>query len=269
MVVTEILDGNLAAFERLRPTISDLTLADAQQLIVDTIERMERATCGNVATADAMLRIARGVVGPDRPISLLEVASGNGWLLQNLWERAAHHRIAIELTGSDLNIALTQSMQRRFAAQRIPASVRVLDACAMHEVTDGQYDIALMNFTLHHVPPQSVSAVLNELDRVSNGGMIVVDTSRNRFARAVVPILATLVAPRSGRRFARHDSIATILRSYTKTELGQLLTVAGIGDRYRVGGLPTWHPQRLVANAIVPNNHRAERHPPSRTRSTS
>lgn len=251
-VVTEILDGNVDAFERLRPPGSLLTLPDAQQLVVDTIERMERATRGHIAVADTLLRIATDRVGKDRPIRILEVASGSGWLLRNLWTRATHHRIGIELTGSDLNPDLVASMQRRLATANVPVEVRVANACAMNDVADGKYQIAIMNFTLHHLPEGDAPAALRELDRVSRGGMILIDATRHILALAAVPTMATLLAPRGGRRFARHDAIATVRRAYTTSELRQLVDDSGLSHRYQVGPLPTRHPERLIAQAIWP-----------------
>lgn len=254
--MTEILDGNVNAFERLRPPGLPLTLPDAQQLVVDTIEPMERATRGHITVADALLRIAADRVGNDRPIRILEVASGSGWLLRNLWTRAAHHRIGIELTGSDLKPNLVASMQPRFTTADIPLEVRVANACSMKDVADGKYHIAIINFTLHHLPERDAPAALRELDRVSGGGMILVDATRRRLALAAVPTMATLLAPRGGHRFARHDAIATVRRAYTTPELKQLVDDAGLGHRYQVGPLPTRHPERLIAQAVWPTRQK-------------
>ena len=218
--MTEILDGNVNAFERLRPPGSPLTLPDAQQLVVDTIERMERATRGHIAVADALLRIAADRVG------------------------------------NDLNPNLVASMQRRFTTADIPLEVRVANACSMTDVADGKYHIAIINFTLHHLPERDAPAALRELDRVSGGGMILVDATRRRLALAAVPTMATLLAPRGGHRFARHDAIATVRRAYTTPELKQLVDDAGLGHRYQVGPLPTRHPERLIAQAVWPTRQK-------------
>jgi ubiquinone/menaquinone biosynthesis C-methylase UbiE len=252
--LTEILDGNVEAFERLRAVASDVTLAGAQQLVVDTIERMERTTRGHVAVADALLRVAQERVAAERPIRILEVASGSGWLLTNLHRRALRRGIEIELTGSDLNGDLVESMERRLAHNRVPASTRVFDASDMTEVPDAAYDAAFMMFTLHHLRGDDNVRVLRELDRVSRGGMMVVDATRSLLALLAVPTLATLLAPRGGRRFARFDAKTTVRRAYTAAEMRLLVREAGLSDRYHVGPLPTRHPERLIANAIWPRH---------------
>ena len=57
--LTEILDGNVAAFERYRIPGTSVPLVGAQQMIVDTIERMERVSLGHTAVADAILTALR------------------------------------------------------------------------------------------------------------------------------------------------------------------------------------------------------------------
>jgi len=251
-LTTEITDGNVDAFERLRKPGSDLTLADAQQLIVDTIERMERTTFGHIAVADALLRIARARAGRGRPVQILEVAAGSGWLLCNLWKRARRHGIDVAITGSDLNADLVASMQRRVSAEAVPAEVRVANASEMRDVPDGVYDLAVMAFTLHHFPTDDASRALRELDRVSSGGMVVLDPMRRWLALAVMPLMATVLAPSAARRFAFHDALATVRRSYTRAELRQLVKACDLDGRYRVGALPTLHPERFIAQAIWP-----------------
>jgi len=255
-VITEILDGNVGAFERLRKPGSNLTIADAQQLIVDTIERMERTTLGHIAVADALLRIACDGAGGDRPVRILEVAAGSGWLLCNLWTRARRRGIDVALTGSDLNADLVASMQRRVSRAKVPATVRVANACDMSEVPDGAYHLAVMAFTLHHFPTDDALRALRELDRVSSGGMVVLDPMRRVLALAVMPLMATMLAPSGARRFAFHDAHATVRRSYTPTELRHVVRDCELDDRYQVGALPTLHPERFIAQAIWPRGPR-------------
>ncbi|MGH8997952.1 MAG: NAD(P)-binding domain-containing protein [Acidimicrobiia bacterium] len=249
---TEILDGNEEAFERLRPAGSALTMADAQRIVVDTIEAMERRTLAHVVMADFILRLARERAGDARPIRILEVASGNGWLLTNLWRRARRSGIDVELTGSDLNDGLVVSLRERLAKAGVPAGVSVIDARRITGVPDGAYHLAVMTFTLHHLQGGDLTAALAELDRVAGGGMVNVDIRRGLMALAVVPNLATLVGPTGGRRFARHDATVTVRRSYTTDELREVVAAAGLAHPYEVGPLPTRHPERLVAHAIWP-----------------
>lgn len=250
--VLEILDGNVAAFEARRPAGAPTTLADAQQMIVDTIERMEILTRGHLATADAVLNTAAARAGGARPARILEVATGNGWLLTNMAARAERRGIAVELTGSDLNPDLVSATRLRLERAGLPIEMIRADATDLSDLGEATFDVAVMSLALHHLPASIVSAALVELDRVSGGGMMIIDTRRSLLSLVGMAPLAFVMAPNGGGRFALHDTVATVRRSYTEAELRTLLDDVGLGDRYQVGQLPVRNPQRMVISAIRP-----------------
>ena len=258
--VREILDGNEDAFARCRSAGASTTLAEAQQRIVDSIQRMQESTLGYRAIVDLLLKSGRrrmrargaAMAGLDaRPLAILEVAAGSGWFMRHVWNVANQEAIPIALWAGDINPDFVKSLQQRLAAQDVPCRTTVADARHMTGIEDGAWDVAFMSYTLHHFAPADAALCLRELDRVSGGGLVVVDIARNlaglAFGRVVYGAL-----DRDGARFAYHDGMASVRRGYTARELELLLEWVGIRDRYRVGALPTWHPQRLIANAIWP-----------------
>lgn len=252
VIVSEILDGNEGALRRWQPPGPTVPMADAQRMIVATIERMESLTGGDRLLAnvvvDAALRRARA----DRPVKILEVATGTGWLVRNIALTAARSAVDVELTASDVNPDLVESMGRRLSADGVSATCRTADAADLADMATGEYHAAVMSMSLHHLPPSVVVAALRELDRVSDGGMVIIDITRNLFGLGALPPLAFLVAPMRGRAFAVHDTLTSIRRAYTEVELRSLLRVAGLDGRYHVGPLPGVNPQRLVTSAITP-----------------
>lgn len=254
VLVSEILDGNTDALGRWQPPWTTVPMADAQHMIVSTIERMERLTGGNRLLAGLVLNLALRHAGADRPVRILEVATGSGWLVRNLVEVAERSGIDVELTASDINPDLVDSMRQRFAIDGTPITCTTADAAALDDMAKGDFHAAVMSMSLHHLPTMVVVAALRELDRVSDGGMIIIDIRRNLIGLGSLPPLAFLVAPTRGRAFAVHDTVTSIRRAYTIPELRSLLAEAGLGDRYRVGPLPGLNPQRLVAAAIMPRD---------------
>jgi hypothetical protein len=253
--VQEILDGNVEAFERARPRGSEVSFLQAQQLIVDTIQSMEERSGGWRSVVDLVLDCAlhrRADRGGEGPLRLLEAASGSGWLQLRLAHRARERGLAVELTASDSNPELVESLDKRLRSAGVPAEARLADARDLPEVPDGRYDAAFMTYTLHHLAPPDAALCLRELDRVSAGGLVLVDVARRPLNLLLIPLATRLFASRAGRPFAAHDGWASICRGYTWRELALLLEWLGLAGRYRVGPLPTWHPQRLIANAIWP-----------------
>ena len=250
--LTEILDGNVAAFERYRIPGTSVPLVGAQQMIVDTIERMERVSLGHTAVADAILDLAASRAGARRPVRVLEVAAGNGWLTANMAGRAVRRGLEVDLTATDINIDLVDSMRERFEIDGVRASVHPADVSNLSEMGDGEVHVAVMLMCLHPLPPEIITASMRELHRVSAGGMVIHDLRRSLVSLLGLPPLAMVVAPLHGQGFALHDTAVSVRRAYTPGELEGLLNEAGLGASYHVGRLPTRHPERWVTATVWP-----------------
>ncbi len=258
--VREILDGNEEAFLRARPAGSNHTHDDARQIIVDSIQRMQETSLGYHAIVDLLLKTGRrrmqerggALSGLDaRPLKVLEVASGSGWFMRHLWRIALAEGTPLELWAGDINPEFVKSLVARLAADGIPCQTAVADARHMAGVEDGRWDVAFMSYALHHFQPADAALCLRELDRVSNGGMVMVDIARKGFGLAFGHLVYGFMDP-GGARYTHHEGLASVRRAYNVRELELFLEWVGIRDRYHVGALPTWHPQRLIANAIWP-----------------
>lgn len=254
MVVSEILDGNTDALVRWQPPWTTVPMAEAQRMIVSTIERMEHLTGGNGLLAGVVLDSALRRAAADRPVRILEVATGSGWLIRNLADLAERSGVDVDLTASDVNPDLVEAVRQRFLDDEVPAACTTADAADLDGMEQGEFHAAVMSMSLHHLPHGVAVAALRELDRVSDGGMVVIDIRRNVFGLGSLPPLALLLAPMSGRAFAVHDTVTSIRRAYTIPELRALLGEAGLADRYEVGPLPGLNPQRLVAAAVTPRS---------------
>jgi ubiquinone/menaquinone biosynthesis C-methylase UbiE len=253
--VSEILDGDLGALDRVRPPFSRTTMSEARRRIVDGIGAAERRSGGSVALADVLIRIATERFRSDdnraAPVRVLEVGAGDGWLLRTFWKRARKQGLPVALGAIDSNPAFIRALQDRFAVEDIPCDARVADARWMPAVASGEWAVAVLSHTLHHFAPSAAVRCLRELDRVSNGGMVVFDVDRSLLGLFSIPVAVTLLAPRAFPYCAR-DGIASVRRAYSREDLEGLLDDAGLRDRYRVGNLPSRHPQHWITNAITP-----------------
>jgi len=182
---------------------------------------------------------------------ILDAAAGSGSLLRTLWKRAQDKQLPLRLGANDLDPALVRSLRTRFAAEGIPCSARVVDARQMAGLASGSWDVALLSNTLHHFSSRDAGWCLRELDRVSGGGALVFDIDRSFLGLLSIPAVVSLLAPRSFP-YCASDGITSVRRAFTARELEELLDDAGLRWKYRVGPLPTPHPQRWITNAILP-----------------
>jgi ubiquinone/menaquinone biosynthesis C-methylase UbiE len=253
--VAEILDGDLPAFEHARPPFSRVTIYEAQRRILDGIGLAERRSGGHLVLADLIIEVAlerlesRGRTR--QPMRILDAAAGSGWLQLTLWERTREKALPVKLGANDVNPSFVRALRDRFSADGIPSVAKVVDARHMPGIGSGSWDVAVLSHTLHHFSTREVVLCLRELDRVSDGGAIVFDVDRSLLGLLSIPVAVSVLAPRAFPYCAR-DGIASVRRAYSVRELERLLDEAGLRWRYRVGHLPTLHPQRWITNAIMP-----------------
>lgn len=250
----EVVDGDHEAFQRARPKRGSWTLPEAQQAVVTGIEVLERRTGAHRPVLRLVLRVLeRRAPAPSsgRELRVFEAAAGSGWHALELWRRARSRGLRPDLVATELNPSMAARMEQRFAGAGVPCKAQHADVRHLAGYEDAGFHVAYMIYTLHHLAPPEAAAALRELDRVSGGGMVVVDLDRSLAGLLASRLLAPFrVLP--GCAFLVHDGLVSVRRAYTRRELRALLEACGLERRYRVSRVPTLHPLRLVANAIHP-----------------
>jgi 2-polyprenyl-3-methyl-5-hydroxy-6-metoxy-1,4-benzoquinol methylase len=185
----------------------------------------------------AVLRFFAGLLPGrkgNRPVKVLDVATGSADIPVALVEWARGQGIQISVTAVDINplaiheaAALTQDYPE--------ITVEVADAFSL-PFGDESFDIVLCAKTLHHFSEEDTVRLLKELDRVAAIGYIIMDLRRSRVAWLLISLLARIF---SRNRLTRHDGPMSVLRSYTVDELGALAGRAGLVG-HRVERQPFW-----------------------------
>jgi SAM-dependent methyltransferase len=117
------------------------------------------------------------------------------------------------------------------------------EGCAL-PFDDDSFDVAHASLFVHHFGPAEAVAILRELRRVARRGVVI-----NDLRRGLLPLLATGVGVLAfGRSCVTwSDGIASARRSYTLTELDELISEAGLRIRWRSN---RWQPRVVtVADA--------------------
>ncbi len=202
-----------------------------------------RASMEQVAAVDRWLggrrgvrRIVRRVLDQtDRStLRMLDVGTGNGRVLAETADWIRSRGLAVTAVGIDMHPQIVPLAGERRQIHAIRG-----DGCRMPFATDA-FDVATTILTLHHFDDDSAVALLREMARVTRSRVIVSDLERSHLHFWGARLLAETIW--RSNSLTRNDGPISVMRSFTRTELGELATKAGLSE-VRVRRI---HPFRLV-----------------------
>jgi SAM-dependent methyltransferase len=160
----------------------------------------------------------------DRPVRLLDVATGSADLPLQLIEWSGRQGLRLQVVAVDFH-PTTAALAREASADE-PA-IHIVRANALDlPFPRGAFDLALCSTALHHFDGLDATRVLREMDRVARSGLLVSDLRRNRAALLGARALAATLWRR--RRITRHDGPRSVAAAFTVQELRSLARAAGI-----------------------------------------
>ncbi|HKR02337.1 MAG TPA: methyltransferase domain-containing protein [Pyrinomonadaceae bacterium] len=175
-----------------------------------------------------------------KSFSVLDVGAGSGELLRTTarWAKETGRRAL--LVGLELNArsarAITEESQgfgRIDAVRGDALNLPFADNC---------FDYAICSLFTHHFKDEQVVAVLNELGRVAERRIFVIDLHRHPLAYYLYTTIGRLFLH---NRLIREDGALSILRGFRPEELMKLAARAGL-NRF---GVERRFPFRLVLSA--------------------
>ena len=180
---------------------------------------------GGLRTVRTQLPRLLARTSPDRPVTILDLATGSADIPINVVRWARPLGRTVDITATDYSQDILDIAARRVEGY---PNIRLLqcDARAV-PFADDSFDIVLCSLALHHFPPPDAVRVLAEMDRLSRVGFIVNDLARSRPG-----YIGAWLAGRLGtrNRITRHDAPLSARRAYTPEELRSLLARAGVTD---------------------------------------
>lgn len=177
----------------------------------------------------------------ERPVRILDVATGAGDIPLDLHRRASRAGIPLEFILHDIAPLALQSAQSRLSAVGVSSLPSPGDAREKIDLPEGAIDIAISSLFLHHLEADEVVRVLKEMARVARLGIVVADLRRSSAGLA-----AAVVVPRLLTRspIVHVDAVRSVRAAWTMCEIADFASSAGL-DRVSVEPIWPWR-WRLV-----------------------
>lgn len=204
-LVPELMDTEVVSYQHFRACLVDL-------------ERVNRASLGYRPTLRWLDRIAEG----RNSLRILDVGSGHGDMLRQIWRWSQRRGIEVELTGVDLN-----PWCARAAAEATPPemSIRYETGNLFDIGPDRQFDVIVSALFAHHLDDEELLRFVSWMDRTASLGWFVNDLHRH-------PIpewgLRAIFAALPVHRFVRHDGPVSVRRAFDRHDLEALTRAAGL-----------------------------------------
>ncbi len=188
------------------------------------IRRVNRIAGGTRATMRPLPRLL-AAAPEDRPVVILDLATGSGDIPRAILDWAATRGRPVEVIASDLSPEILDKA-RRHLGDYDNVSFASYDARAV-PLPDQSVDIALCALALHHFTRENAVTVLREMARVARVGFVLNDITRGRLG-LISAWVASRLATRN--RLTRNDMPLSVRRAFTPDELSQMLAEAGLED---------------------------------------
>jgi ubiquinone/menaquinone biosynthesis C-methylase UbiE len=216
---------------------------DDQRALVGNLRdlaRINRRLGGVRLTAAAIETLVPGKAG----ISVLDVGTGGADIPLALIERGRAQGRLVTVTGIDSRPEVLAAAA--VADPRVTATgelaLHVADGRSLPYL-DGAFDVAHASLLIHHLDPDAARALLAEMGRVAQRGVVINDLVRGWRSWVGAWLLGHVL---TRNRFTRHDAPLSVRRAYSVAELTALLAAAGLRVERRFDGV-LGHRVALVA----------------------
>lgn len=189
---------------------------DEHRRALSGLARINRFTDSAGVLWPAILALAHEL---DRPLRVLDVATGSGDVPRKLLARAKRAGISLEVSACDVSTTAIAE------ATREPSDVRFFTHDALRERLPRGFDVVTCSLFLHHLGEDDAIALLANMENAAERRILVNDLWRSRFNYCAV-WLACHALTRS--RVVRFDGPASVRSAFTPKEALALAERAGL-----------------------------------------
>ncbi|GAA4461978.1 methyltransferase domain-containing protein [Novipirellula rosea] len=207
------------SFDRVREPVwiddPSLDAAEFQRVRMDEL-RLNQVTRVADALYPLITRYQSSAAG-GRPLTVLDVSSGNGDLAVRWAVKAARDRRDIRITTVDTNRHAIEEQQR--LAKRSAVEVRSIQLDCFQSPLPHGFDVVISTMLMHRLDDSQAFRLLQSMQVSCQRAMIVCDFKRSRLNCALVNVASRLLV-RSA--VCRHDAVARIHSSFSEPEIARI-----------------------------------------------
>ncbi|MFO0803783.1 MAG: methyltransferase domain-containing protein [Gemmataceae bacterium] len=171
------------------------------------------------AWSDSVGVLWKPIRAMNRPLRVLDVATGSGDVPRGLMKRAKAAGVSLEVAGCDISPTAIE------AAKQASPGIRFFVHDAIRDPLPSGFDVVTCSLFLHHLDDDSAILLLKRMAEAAGSLVLVNDLARSRFNFLSV-WFACHVLTRS--RVVRFDGPASVRSAYSPAEASALAERAGL-----------------------------------------
>jgi SAM-dependent methyltransferase len=210
---------------------------DRHRHALDGLGRINRWSASAGILWPALQRLA---FSGDRPLQVLDIATGGGDIPIRLWQWAKKAQVPMDIEACD--ISATALEYARENARRAGAEVRFFHCDVLREPLTRRYDAVISSLFLHHLDEPDAVALLRRAADAADRAVLINDLRRGTLAWWFA-WLGTRILTRS--RVVHVDGPLSVRAAFTIAEAQALARQAGlearVEPRWPFRFLFTWH----------------------------
>ena len=160
---------------------------------------------------------------PDRPLHIVDVGCGGGDMLRQIESWAARKRVAVKLTGVDLNPHAIRAA-REFTRAESQIDWIIGEADSLNPDSD-PIDVVISALFTHHLTDEEIVRFVGWMERVARRGWFINDLHRSQKPYKWFKVLA---AAMRWHHFVRHDGPVSFQRAFVPGEWQRYVQRAGL-----------------------------------------
>jgi 2-polyprenyl-3-methyl-5-hydroxy-6-metoxy-1,4-benzoquinol methylase len=174
-----------------QPEIMDQPGLDPAQHVraLRALARINRLSASDAILWRPLWELAREI--PERPLRVLDVATGGGDVPVRLWQRARRAGLKLELCGVD--VSATALEQARRNAERVGAEVEWRRLDVLSEDLPAGFDVVTSSLFLHHLAEDQALGLLRRMGGAAGKLVLVNDLLRSRLGYLLAFLVTRLL----------------------------------------------------------------------------